>query len=320
MGVTAVLFDLSLKRYKLFPTILGLCIGLQVLTIVGVPIAVIVLRSWNHGKTAPTFLNNDLLSWLPGKATILGYLALAVGVCAACSTLYELQLLQASAACEALSFWILVIHLIQAGKPTLYSFKKMLLDGLRLVGRLVASIWLENSLPHMASDDFVHGCYAFSIVAICILFCGAALDMIKGQQYCFDTCQLKWFLVGASAVAVTLRVNMSGQIVPDTLWLWASCLDAVAAVPQLWLVAQCGGVVDKAMSHHLALIVTSRLLTLAFWWEIRTTWKQGKSPLGWSMLVIMFAPLVLLSHFMCYYFKNLRSHGIFGNVPVVCVQ
>jgi len=315
--VMAVLFDLSLKRYKLFPTILGVCIGLQVLTLVGVPIAVLLLRWHNHGKAEPAFSSNDVLSWLPSKSTIFGYLALAISVYAARSTLHELQLLQASAACEALAFWILVIHLIQEGTTSLLSVKKMLLDGARLASRLVASILLEESLPRMARDDAVHGCYAFSIVAIGILLSGTTF-MNSAQQHHSDTCQISWFFVGASMLAMPLRVSISGQIFPDTLWMWASCLDAVAVAPQLWLVARHGGVANKMISHHLALMVTSRLLTLAFWWEIRTTWRQGESPLGWSMLAIMLVPLILLSHFMCYYFKNLWSHGLLSSVPVVC--
>lgn len=119
-------------------------------------------------------------------------------------------------------------------------------------------------------------------------------------------------------MAAVLHVDIGQSYIPDTLWTLALYLDVVAMLPQLSLIAHSGGVVDEAVSHHMALVYVSRVLGLTFWWLIRGTWLRGYTWTGWGILVAYAAELVLVFHYMCYYFRGLFTRGLFTGVPLVC--
>lgn len=318
-----VLLHLAIKKYRLFPTVIVLCFGMQIFTVVAVPIIVLVIRWRGRGKPyQQEQFRRDLprLTWLPRLTTLLGFCIVGASVYVASSTLTEIQMLQVSAALETLAFVLLAIRLVIVHNAAGISIQKLVLDAVRLVCRLTASVWLGSSLPRRSSDAVVHACLAFSLVAACGLLCCISMRLRTDFQADASTCNTRNVLIVILVLSLVFHVDIGDELLPTILWTIACYSDVVAALPQLRMTAQNGGVVDEMMSHHMALLFASRLLSLAFWWLIRTTWHGGMTCRGWGILIVGLMPLLLLSHYMCYYFRGCFRNGFGSGVPLVCAE
>lgn len=320
-GVFIVLVRLAIKRYKLLPTVLYLCLGMQICTVVGVPLFVLVMRCCSTALPDEEPKRGPLqLGWLPRLTTVSGYAGLWVCMYLASSELTELQVWQCSAAVESLAFAIILLRLTIGQTAAGISAKMLLLDAVRLSCKLVASFWLGRRLPRKSSDSFVHTCDAMSLTVACLALLCVRVPMRASYQIEADVFGIVPWIVGALVLAGVVHVEIGQQFLPDCLWTFALYVDGFALLPQLQLVAQNGGVIDEAMSHHTAAIFGSRCLALAFWWLIRNTWLRGTTLTGWCILLGGLLQLVVLSHYMCYYFRGCFTRGICSGVPLVCAE
>jgi len=313
-----VLFRLAVKRYRLLPTVLVFCLGLQISAIVVVPLAVLIIR-WRGGLKSEAFSKEPFLqAWLPRRGTLAGIVVLAFLHHTACSNLTELEIWQGAAGLEALAFALLASKLAVGQSAAGISAQKLVLDALRLSCRLATSLWLDHRLPRNSGNDLVRACDACSLLLVCGLLFGIFVRFRSTYQAAADSLRAPVLALAALALALVLRVNIGGSYMPDVLFTLGLYLEVVSPLPQLRLAAVNGGVVDEATSHHLAAIFGSRLLALTFWWCIRTTWMKGTGFGGWLILLAGVSPLILLSHYMCFYLRECLNRSLFSGVPLVC--
>lgn len=311
----AVIFRLAVKKYKLFPTVLVFCLGLQISAIVVVPLVVLIVR-WRGGLKGDRPLFS--LSWLPHRSTLAGLVALVGLHYGLRENLVELQVWQCAAAVEALAFVILASRLFVAKSAAGISGQKLLLDVLRLACRLAASLWLDRRLPRKSGDDLVRACDGCSLLLACVLLYGVRVHCRATYQAAADSISALPLAAGALVLALPLHANIGHEFVPDVLFTVSLYLEVVAPLPQLQLAAANGGVVDEATSHHLGGLFLGRLLALTFWWYIRTTWARGMGFGGWLILAAGALPLIVLSHYMCYYLRAFFNRSVGSGVPLVC--
>lgn len=314
---------LAVKKYRLLPTVLMASMAVQIGAVVGVPLVVLVLR-WRAPKTPPErrHFSRDPISfaWLPNPVTCGAYVALGLLVWFVKGMLAEPSIWQLSAALQALSYAPLLLKVLTARNVSTISAKKLALDAVYLVCRLSAAQMLGLKLPRRAGQTSVMVADALALTFVMILL-ASVLGWRRGSyQASADSLSLRMPLLVIFGLAALLRVTLSKRFFPDFLWTLGLYMDVFAMLPQLWMVAQNGGVADEAVSHHVAGAFVSRLFGLTFWWLIRGTWHQGTRLAGWLILLACTSQILLHSHFMAYYLKAFVTRGPFGCAPLVCAE
>merc|ERR1719281_1967784 len=80
-----------------------------------------------------------------------------------------------------------------------------------------------------------------------------------------DTCGV-FFLLGSSFLsAYYVHPSLNSMKSPDVAWTAGLYMEALAMVPQLWMLAKKGGEIDGLASHYIACVFFSRVFTLCFW-------------------------------------------------------
>lgn len=318
----AVALRLAVKRYKLFPVVLAVCLGMQAGVVILVPTGIFIYRWRMRGKPEdqPGLRGPELLAWLPSWTSVAGACCGLVGVLLAQGFLVELSIWRGAALLECFAFVLIAGRVVATRDVAGVSARKLALDALRLLFRLTASLMIGNKLPRRSADAVVQAADAASLAAALV----ALGSLVTWRRSCYhgaaDTFGApSWCLVAAScALGCIARADLSKTFVPDALWTTALCLDAVSPLPQLGMIARSGGAADAMVGHHMAMLWSSRALALTFWWLIRGTWSRGTSWTGWSIMAVLAAQLVMLSRFMAYWCKGCWANGLFS--PFACAE
>merc|ERR1719409_1585203 len=72
-------------------------------------------------------------------------------------------------------------------------------------------------------------------------------------------------ILGAVFLAVLIHPDMNAWITFDILWTLHLYIDAVAMVPQLWMVSKMGGKIHNVTAHYVAATFLSNVLSALFW-------------------------------------------------------
>lgn len=317
---SVVLFRLAVKRYKLFPAVLGLCLIMQISAVVVVPLIVLVIR-WRGGLDLdPVGREGPSFAWLPRKATLSGMAFFVLLHYLARTHLSELEMWRLASGMDLLAFLVLAMRLFGGRGAAGISAHKLLLDAPRLGARLGASLLLGRKMPRRSADPIAQALDAGALFTVVALLAALFLQFRSTYQAAGDRLRAPLLAAGAAALVLPLRAQLGGGLLPDALFTLGLYLEIVAPLPMLQLGASNGGVFDEASSHHLALGFAGRALALTFWWSVRSTWVKGTAFTGWLILIAAFLPLIVLWHYMCYYFRALFSRSLFSGVPLVCDQ
>ena len=72
-------------------------------------------------------------------------------------------------------------------------------------------------------------------------------------------------ILGAFALAVLIHPNMADEAPVNILWAVHLYIDAIAMLPQLWMLSKVGGQVKGQTVHYIAATLLSNLLSGLFW-------------------------------------------------------
>lgn len=299
-----VTLNWAVKKYRLLPTVLVVSIGTQIAALFWVPLVVLIIR-WRTPKREERPFQREPInfSWLPDPVTSGAFALLFFVVFVLMRVLTELDILKLAATFQFLGFGLLGLKVAMTGKVSGISAKKLALDAVWLSCRIGSAYLLGKRLPRKSNNGFVNGADAMSLLVVLGLLLCAFRRQRATSLVQADTFNAWLLLAIAAGLALVVRLQMSLRYVDDVLWSFSLYLDAVAMLPQLLMVAQSGGVVDEAMSHHIAAMFVSRLLGSAFWWLIRGTWLQGVRFTGWVIFAVYMGQLLFLCQYMCYYLK-----------------
>merc|ERR1712048_1133647 len=255
-------------------------------------------------------------SWLPNPITSVAWLVLGIVVWIVRGSLDQPELWRTASALQGLSFLPLLWRALFARTVSSISVKKLSLDVVCLICRLIASYMLDLKLPRKSAHSFVMAVDALSLTA-CLFLLVCALGWRRGTYQRQSDSFPMLPMLGILPLAAVLPATIGKRFLPDFLWTLALYVDGLAMMPQLWLIAQNAGVVDVAVAHHIAGMFGSRLLAVNFWWLIRGHWLQGTRYCGWLILITCTVQLLLLTHFMCYYLKTLCTRGPLSTAPLL---
>jgi hypothetical protein len=182
--------------------------------------------------------------------------------------------------------------------------------------RLTSIITFEGYLPYDRSGDFLYRfteCITAALTACVVYLC--RVDFKESYERDNDNEINHITMISACFVfAVFFHPSLNQFIPTDIAWAFALYLEAVAAMPQLFLFRKTNRV-QPFISHFLAGQVTSKAFALMFWVSSyhelsdRGSRIYTKHYVGHVALVMQFAQILIMGDFMYKYVLCL-SRGV----------
>jgi len=223
---------------------------------------------------------------------------------------------------QTLAVTLLAVQVLLAGSMSGISAKTLMLDALALCCRLSSTLWLNGYLPVDASGDYMY--QAFDILSVGILvWLLHELFVVRRHTYQAeqDSLTISPLVLGAFVLAAILHGNMNDRPFFDTMWMASLFLGTISVLPQLWLITRTGGRVEALMSHHIAAMAASSILSGIFMWHARADvtcqpWVQGVNHAIWAILAAHVFHLMLLGDFGYCYVKAVAKQGLACQIDV----
>merc|ERR1719440_2347349 len=222
--------------------------------------------------------------------------------------------------CLALSF--LAIQMMTTGSAAGISARALVLDAVAICCRLSSTLWLNGYLPVDATGDHVIQIADIITLAVVVwLLYQACVEKVKTYQAEADSMPILPMAIGALMLAAVLHANNNRRPIFDTLWMSSLFIEAIAVLPQLWLIMQTGGKVEALTSHYIAVMAVSRALSGIFMWHARfditcSPWIAGFSHAIWAILGAHVLHLILLGDFGYHYIKSVTANGFAARLVI----
>merc|ERR1719321_1397501 len=198
-----------------------------------------------------------------------------------------------------------------------------MMHALKLCCRLGASLWIGGYLPVDKTGDWLYNlCDVVCLVmALRILFC-IHVSYKSSYQAAEDAFQAWNLILGAVVLAVLIHPRFCQWTACDVLWTIHLYIDAVAMVPQLWMVSKGGGQLNALTAHYIAATLLSNLLGFVFWFHASEAFSDGYGDnyghINITSLAVHGAHVVqvlLLLDFGYFYGRAcLKGHGLAQNM------
>jgi len=177
--------------------------------------------------------------------------------------------------------------------------------------RLYSTLQYNGYLPTDRSGDWVY--QLCDIVALCMVI--SMLYSIhstheRTYQKELDSCPIHFFLIGCFVLSCFVHPHLNNRQIPDIAWTVALYIEAVAMVPQLWMMTRKGGEVDSLCSHYIACVFFARILMMVFWGNSypELTPKGGSYNVpGYGVMGAQMLQVAIFGDFMWMYFKSIRD-------------
>jgi len=217
-----------------------------------------------------------------------------------------------SAAAQCLGFALLRLKIRKQGSALGISSRSLQLFAVMYCSRLYSTLQYNGYLPVDRSGDWF---YQFvELVALGLVV--SILTAIHGvhepsYEKSMDTCVIHWFLIGAFVLSYLVHPHLNNRRVPDIAWTNALYLEALAMVPQLWMLTKKGGEVETLASHYIACVFVSRILMLSFWCnsyvELQPRGAEWNAP-GTGVIGAQLLQVVIFADFMYHYVQSIRTN------------
>merc|ERR1719262_1188777 len=90
-----------------------------------------------------------------------------------------------------------------------------------------------------------------------------------------DTLDLRNLVLFTIVLAVVVHPDLNAWVPFDILWTVHLYVDAVAMVPQLWMISKCGGKVQGFTAHYIGATLLSNFLSGMFWFYASPELAEG---------------------------------------------
>lgn len=227
---------------------------------------------------------------------------------------------------QCLSFVLLGLKVASTRSAAGISARTLGIDALSISCRLSSTLWLDGYLPVDASGDFIYQAADLGSLTIVGYLLWQVLVVRRGSyQESSDSCTVWILLVVALVLSCLFHADQNHYPLFDILWTFGLFLDAIAMIPQVWLIAKSGGAVEALTSHYIATNAVSRLLGAAFWYIVMDDmacdkfWIQGFKHGSWGILAAHAVHFLLLADFVYYYAKACVSGRLPSGLPM-CVE
>jgi len=175
-------------------------------------------------------------------------------------------ILTLSAFAQALAFLLLQMQVSASRSVAGISGRALILHLVKLCCRLGTTLWLEGYLPADKSGDWIYQvCDILSVLLVLQILFSIFVKHKDSYQSQHDTLDLKNMIMGAVALAIVLHPDLIDWAPFDILWTVHLYVDAIAMVPQLWMISKAGGKVQGFTAHYIAATMLSNILCGLFW-------------------------------------------------------
>jgi len=184
------------------------------------------------------------------------------------------------------------------------------------VCRLYSTLQYNGYLPVDRSGDWMYQLVdVVALLVICsILFAmhGFPRALSRTYEKEMDSCQIMWLLVTCCALSYAIHPHLNNRQIPDMMWTMSLYVEAVAMVPQLFMLTKKGGVVESLASHYIAAVFIARCLYLSFWCNSYGELKPKNADVnlpGWGVIGAQVLQVIIFGDFMIHYFRSMRDNA-----------
>merc|ERR1719454_430897 len=201
------------------------------------------------------------------------------------------------------------------------SAKTLQLEALSIACRLCSTTWLNGYVPEDYTGDFLYQAFDFASLA-------AALRILYQLQYVWRTDEVEEVELPVAKLAICclmpaclLHPDLNDRPIFDGLWMCSLNLGAVAALPQLWMIAKRKSTVQTLTAHFVGVMAFSRFLIGLYLWygneEITSEpWIGEFNHAGYAVLAAAIVHVVIIADFIYFYMKNLATSGLASPLEV----
>lgn len=220
-------------------------------------------------------------------------------------------LLTLSAGIQCLGFALLRLKVHKQMGAQGVSSRALQLFAVSYVSRLYSTLQYNGYLPVDRSGDWLYQLIeVVSLLMVISLIVSTHTIHRHSYDSENDTCGV-FFLLGSSFLsAYYVHPSLNSMKSPDVAWTAGLYMEALAMVPQLWMLAKKGGEIDGLASHYIACVFVSRLLMMTFWFhsyhELKPKDADFNFP-GYGVMGAQGLQCVLFGDFMYYYVKSIRD-------------
>lgn len=219
----------------------------------------------------------------------------------------------------------LLLHKMQVNKSAIgLSSKTLQMYVLAICFRLSSTMVKNGYLPVDRSGDWV---YQASDVASLLLVFQLLFFIHKRYRNSYqddlDTMPIYKFIPACVLLGCVLHGNLNKSPFFDKMWTIGMWFDAIAMLPQLWMLTAKGGEVEALTANFVALVFASRCMTWWFWYtgyselgpKPGTPEYGGFNKVGILIMAGQSLGLMISADFMYHYFSwagNTCSHAFFS--------
>jgi len=210
---------------------------------------------------------------------------------------------------QALAFNFLQMQISESRSVAGISGKALTMHAVKLCCRLGSSLFLDGYLPTDKSGDWIYqlGDVLSLLMVLQILY--SVYGAYKASyQFEADTLDIRNLIMGAVVLAVLIHPDMNSWAPMDIMWTTHLYVDAIAMVPQLWMISRMGGEVKGFTAHYIAATTLSNFLSGLFWFYASPDLVEDETSMNVPGLAINGAHIVqmlLLLDFGYYYGRAL---------------
>jgi len=220
---------------------------------------------------------------------------------------------------QALAFMFLYMEISSSKSVAGISGRTMIMHAVKLVCRLSTTLWLDGYLPTDKSGDWIYqvGDVLSLLLVFQILF--YIFVAHKGSyQTGEDTLDVRNLIMVAFVLAVVVHPSLNAWTPFDILWTAHLYVDAVAMVPQLWMISKASGQVRGFTAHYIGATLLSNFLSGMFWFYASPELAEGNkfNIAGIAINGAHLVQLLLGLDFGYFYVKNLLQ----GNLCAATMQ
>jgi len=226
-------------------------------------------------------------------------------------------MLTLSAIFQCAALCLLPVHVLSTGSVQGISAKSLQLQAVALVCRLSTTTWLEGYLPNDKTGNFLYQSIDMvSLVVVLWLLHRLLFFKCKTYECHHDTLPVTPFAVVSLVLAALLHADLDDNPTFDTLWMCGLFVGALSMLPQLWLVTRTSASAPAVMSHFVAMMAFSCILSLHYMWQAHAEitsapWIEKFVHAGNSILAAHAVHLVILGVCFVYFcVKNATTQGL----------
>jgi len=218
--------------------------------------------------------------------------------------------LTAGAGVQCLGFYMLLQKARFTHSVAGISSKTLEMFVLAFLFRLPCTCLRNGYLPVDRSGDWVYQVADFSSLLLIIQLIYCIQKKYKDTYQKEDDTMPIWNALPACVIgAVLLHGDLNHSFFFDTMWTISMNIETIAMLPQLWMLAKKGGVVEALTANYVAALFATACFKLAFWWYGYEEIGDEEDPTLYHMMARYWVAgahvlqVLLSADFMFHYFK-----------------